>query len=159
MSDRRVDDTTSRHRTRRQSQQGPHVSHHRVFYRKAGLKLEQELGMNPYKFGRINSTDAHTGLAAVDEDNFCDKTSSSEPSPERATHPFVKATKATIMEWEQTASGYAGVWATDNTREALFDAMQGNSSKLRSRLWQGSSVLMPTVLGNDTLSPEIPPRS
>ena len=28
------------------------------------------------------------------------------------------------MGWEQTASGYAGVWATDNTREALFDAMQ-----------------------------------
>ena len=89
-----------------------------------GLKLEQELGVNPYKFGMIGSTDAHTGLAAVDEDNFWGKTSSSEPSPERATHPFVKTANATIMGWEQTASGYAGVWATDNTREALFDAMQ-----------------------------------
>ncbi len=89
-----------------------------------GLKLEQELGVNPYKFGLIGSTDAHTGLSAIDEDNFWGKTSSSEPNPERATHPFVKTANATIMGWEQTASGYAGVWATNNTREALFDAMQ-----------------------------------
>jgi hypothetical protein len=89
-----------------------------------GLKLEQELGVNPYKFGMIGSTDAHTGLSAIDDDNFWGKTSSSEPSPERSTHPFIKTTKATIMGWEQTSSGYAGVWATDNTREALFDAMQ-----------------------------------
>ncbi len=45
-----------------------------------GLKLEQELGVNPYKFGMIGSTDAHTGLATADEDNFWGKTSSSEPS-------------------------------------------------------------------------------
>src|SRR5580765_5738319 len=89
-----------------------------------GLKLEQELGVNPYKFGMVGSTDAHTGLTAIDEDNFSGKTSSSEPSAERATHPFIKTSNATIMGWEQTASGYAGVWATDNTREALFDAMQ-----------------------------------
>ncbi|MCV3243097.1 DUF3604 domain-containing protein [Mesorhizobium sp. ZC-5] len=91
---------------------------------KNGLKLEAKLGVNPYKFGMVGSTDAHTGLSAVDEDNFFGKTSSSEPGPDRATHPFVKAEKATIMGWEQTASGYAGVWATENTREAIFDAME-----------------------------------
>ncbi len=89
-----------------------------------GLKLEQELGVNPYKFGMIGSTDAHTGLAAIDEDNFWGKTSNVEPSATRATHPWVKTPDAVIMGWEQTASGYAGVWATENTREALFDAMQ-----------------------------------
>jgi Protein of unknown function (DUF3604) len=89
-----------------------------------GLKLEQELGINPYKFGMVGSTDSHTGLTTADEDNFWGKTSSSEPSPDRATHPFIKSENATIMGWETTASGYAGVWATDNTREALFDAMQ-----------------------------------
>ena len=91
---------------------------------KNGLKLEQQLGVNPYKFGLVGSTDAHTGLTAVEEDNFFGKTSSSEPGPDRATHPFVKTDKATIMGWEQTASGYAAVWATANTREAIFDAMQ-----------------------------------
>ena len=89
-----------------------------------GLKLEQELGINPYKFGMIGSTDAHTGLAAIDEDNYWGKFTTSEPSPQRATHPLIKAKNGTIMGWEETASGYAGVWATENTREALFDAMQ-----------------------------------
>jgi hypothetical protein len=72
----------------------------------------------------VASTDAHTGLAAVEEDNFFGKTSSSEPSPVRATHPFIKTEKAVIMGWEQTSSGYAAVWASENTREALFDAME-----------------------------------
>jgi hypothetical protein len=91
-----------------------------------GLKLEQELGVNPYKFGMVGSTDSHTALAAVEEDNFFGKISSSEPSAERAMHPFMKNPKLglKIMGWETTASGYAGVWATDNTREALWDAME-----------------------------------
>ena len=93
---------------------------------KNGLKLEASLGVNPYKFGMVGSTDAHTGLAAVEEDNFFGKTSSSEPSAGRAEHPFVsnKTTGLTIMGWETTASGYAAVWATENTRESIFDAMQ-----------------------------------
>jgi hypothetical protein len=91
-----------------------------------GLKLEQELGVNPYKFGMVGSTDSHTALAAVEEDNFFGKISSSEPSAERAMHPFMKNPKLglKIMGWETTASGYAGVWATDNTREARWDAME-----------------------------------
>lgn len=91
---------------------------------KNGLKLENELGINPCKFGMIGSTNAHTGLAAIEQDNFFGKTSSSEPSPTRATHPFVMTEKGIIMGWEQVASGYAAVWATENTREALFDAME-----------------------------------
>src|SRR5687768_8828622 len=74
---------------------------------KNGLKLEAELGTNPYKFGQVGSTDAHTGLTAVEEDNFFGKTSSTEPSAERAMHPFVKSGDTTIMTWETSASGYA----------------------------------------------------
>ncbi len=91
---------------------------------KNGLKLEAELGVNPYKFGLVGSTDSHTGLAAVEEDNFFGKASNSEPSPNRAIHPLVKTPGGVIMGWEQTASGYAAVWATENTRAALFDAMK-----------------------------------
>jgi hypothetical protein len=91
---------------------------------KNGLKMEAELGVNPYKFGMVGSTDAHTALAAVEEDNFMGKTTSSEPSADRASHPFVKTDKATIMGWEQTSSGYAAVWAQENTRESIFDAMK-----------------------------------
>ncbi len=91
---------------------------------KNGLKMEAILGVNPYKFGMVGSTDAHTALAAVEQNNFFGKTSTSEPSADRATHPFIKTDKAVIMGWEQTASGYAAVWATENTREAIFDAMK-----------------------------------
>ncbi len=88
-----------------------------------GLKLEMELGINPFKFGMIGSTDAHTGLATADQDNFFGKTSTSEPNPSRAVRPFLKTEKGTIMEWEQVASGYAAAWATENTRDAIFEAL------------------------------------
>jgi hypothetical protein len=91
---------------------------------KNGLKLEKELGVNPYKFGLVGSTDAHTALAAVEEDNFFGKTTSSEPSAERAMHPFIKTALAKFTTWETSASGYAAVWAKENTRESIFDAME-----------------------------------
>jgi len=88
-----------------------------------GLQIEQDLGINPYKFGMIGSTDSHTSLATADDDNFFGKHSGSEPSPERMQHPFAKFGDLEIAGWETVASGYAAVWATENTREALFDAM------------------------------------
>jgi hypothetical protein len=93
---------------------------------KNGLALEERLGTNPYKFGLIGSSDAHTGLAAVEEDNFFGKTAPQEPSPERMTKTFFKHPKTgvTVMDWEVSASGYAAVWALENTREAIFDAMK-----------------------------------
>ena len=90
---------------------------------KLGLKIEQKVGVNPYKFGMIGSTDSHTGLATAEEDNFFGKHSGSEPSAKRWEHPVGCFGGVCIMGWEQAASGYAGVWATENTREALFDAM------------------------------------
>jgi hypothetical protein len=89
-----------------------------------GMQLEDELGTNPYKFGMIGSTDSHTALSTADDDNFFGKHSGSEPSPDRMEHAFAKFGDLEIMNWETLASGYAGVWARENTREALFDAMQ-----------------------------------
>ena len=93
---------------------------------KNGLKIEQELGTNPYKFGLVGSSDAHTGLAAMEEDNFFGKTTPQEPSPHRLTATFVNNPKTgvRVMDWEVSSSGYAAVWAKDNTRESLWDAMQ-----------------------------------
>jgi hypothetical protein len=91
---------------------------------KNGLKLEQQLDVNPFKFGMIGSTDAHTALAAVEEDNFFGKAAPFEPSPTRATHEFQSLGEIKVMGWETAASGYAAVWATENTREAIWDAMK-----------------------------------
>lgn len=93
---------------------------------KNGLKLEQTLGVNPYKFGLVGSSDAHTGLAAMEEDNFFGKTTPQEPSPHRMMRPFFEnpQTGVKVMDWEVSASGYAAVWAKENTRASLWDAMQ-----------------------------------
>ncbi|MCA9285307.1 MAG: DUF3604 domain-containing protein [Phycisphaerales bacterium] len=90
---------------------------------KNGLLLESRFGTNPYKFGMVGSTDSHTGLSAVDEDNFFGKHAGTEPSPTRMEHPFTKTELGTVEGWESVASGRAAVWATANTREAIFDAM------------------------------------
>ena len=93
---------------------------------KNGLKLEQTLGVNPYKFGLVGSSDAHTGLSAMEEDNFFGKTTPQEPSPHRMTATFINNAKTgvKVMDWEVSSSGYAAVWAKDNTRASLWDAMQ-----------------------------------
>ncbi|MEE1658278.1 DUF3604 domain-containing protein [Microvirga sp. CF3062] len=93
---------------------------------KNGLKLGQTLGVNPYKFGLVGSSDAHTGLAAMEEDNFFGKTTPQEPSPERMLATFFDNPKTNIkvMDWQVSSSGYAAVWAKENTRASLWDAMQ-----------------------------------
>jgi len=88
-----------------------------------GLQLQKELGVNPYKFGMIGSTDSHTGLATAEEENFFGKHSGTEPSAQRIHHPMGKTANGTYESWDMVASGLAAVWARDNTREALFDAM------------------------------------
>jgi hypothetical protein len=91
---------------------------------KLGLMLEEKLGTNPYKFGLNGATDSHTALATADDDNFFGKHAGSEPSPDRLHHPFAKFGDLEILNWETLASGYMGVWAAENTREALWDAMK-----------------------------------
>jgi len=88
-----------------------------------GLQLEQKLGVNPYKFGMIGSTDSHTGLATAGEDNFFGKHSGSEPGPKRWEHPMAETPGGRYEGWAMTSSGYAAVWAKENTRKAIFDAM------------------------------------
>lgn len=90
---------------------------------KLGLKLKNALGTNPYKFGLIGSTDAHTSLATADDNNFFGKAVNVEGGAERWEHPFLTSEKDTVFTWETIAAGYAAVWAESNTREAIFDAM------------------------------------
>jgi hypothetical protein len=88
-----------------------------------GLQLERELGVNPYKFGMIGSTDSHTALATAEEENYFGKHSGTEPSPVRYQHPMAATSNGRYESWEMVASGLAAVWARENTREAIFDAM------------------------------------
>ena len=98
---------------------------------KLGLRVEKKVGANPFKFGLIGSTDSHTGLSTVEENNWWGKVSHHEPSPNRAVDPWLgKSFAETITQAlpitaaEYLASGYAAVWASENTREAIFAAMK-----------------------------------
>ena len=91
-----------------------------------GLLLEASLGANPFKFGLVGATDTHTGLSTPDEDNFFGKFASYEPNPERATHTSKANPELGISykSWQYSAAGVTAVWATENTRGAIFDAME-----------------------------------
>jgi len=91
---------------------------------KRGLVLEAKLGANPYKFGFIGSTDSHTSLATAQEDNFFGKHTGYEPSPTRMNHDMISGPGGKIEGWQPAASGLAAVWAQENTRESIFDAME-----------------------------------
>ncbi|AMO73023.1 DUF3604 domain-containing protein [Sphingorhabdus sp. M41] len=91
---------------------------------KRGLELTLAIGANPFKFGMIGSTDSHTSLATADENNFFGKHSGNEANNKtRALDPQNLGTREGRFGWHYLASGYAAVWATSNTREAIFDAM------------------------------------
>ena len=90
---------------------------------KVGLALEKKLGVNPYRIGFSGATDSHTALSTAEEDNYFGKSTAAEPSPKRMEHPFTKTDLGTFEGYDLVASGYTGVWATENTRAALWDAM------------------------------------
>ena len=89
-----------------------------------GLEQEQKLGVNPFKFGVVGSTDVHNSLTAIEEDNFFGKMPIQEPAPDRWDHVSKQGFGKTRYTWHYMAAGYAAVWATENTREALWDAMK-----------------------------------
>ena len=97
-----------------------------------GLKYEDKLGMNPFKFGMIGSTDSHTSLATTREENYFGKATPVEPGTgeerymEKITGviPSLDGSDVTIRHYQTLASGLAGVWARKNTREAIWDALK-----------------------------------
>ena len=99
---------------------------------KRGLQYEERLGVNPFKFGLIGSTDSHTSLATTEENNYFGKAPMGEPSskPDRFEEKITGFLQEpggpdiTIRHLRTLASGLAAVWATDNTREALWDALK-----------------------------------
>jgi hypothetical protein len=110
-----------------------------------GLSMEEKDGVNPYKFGVIGSSDTHTGAASLQEDNYFGKIGSFDSTPEkRGSVPasflygtLIKLAASDMVEEvdDETyldfsgykywgASGIAGVWAEENTREAIYDGLR-----------------------------------
>ena len=97
---------------------------------KRGLAYEKTLGANPFKFGLIGSTDSHTSVPSAEEDNYFGKVSLLEPGAGETRYEETiigrpnPDKKSQITATRVSASGLAAVWARDNTREALWDAMK-----------------------------------
>ena len=123
---------------------------------KRGLVYEERLGVNPFKFGLVGSTDSHTGLSTAREDNFFGKVSKFEPYLVDGKHneerfndkvtgrvPDPKGRNFDIFHAQTLGAGLAAVWATENTREAIWDAMKrkevyaSTGTRIRVRVFGG----------------------
>ncbi len=113
---------------------------------KLGLLLEDRLGVNPFKFGMIGSSDTHTSMSTTREDNFFGKLPHYEPSAKRQNQMVLRdleTGEVMVSSWETGASGLAAVWARENTRESLFYAMARkevyatSGSRIRVRVFGG----------------------
>lgn len=121
-----------------------------------GLRQQQRLGVNPFKLGMIGSSDIHTGLSTTEEDNFFGKFPTSEPHADRTARPMSSgAERNYFWDWQLGASGLAAVWAKENTRAALFDAMRRREvygttgSRIMLRFFGGWSYKQSDVLRPD----------
>ncbi len=118
---------------------------------KKGLAFERDLGVNPFKFGMVGSTDSHTSLSTTTEDNFFGKATAVEPTSDPARFdekitgylPDPQGRDYSIRHYRGSASGLAAVWARENTREALWDALSRKEvfattgTRLRVRVFGG----------------------
>ena len=93
---------------------------------KLGLAIGKETGANPYKFGLSAATDSHTGLSTTREENFFGKYRKTEPSPNRHDQEVIPAEDSSLRVYtsQEAASGLTAVWAPENTRAEIFDAMK-----------------------------------
>ena len=124
---------------------------------KRGLELEAGMGANPYRFGMIGSSDIHTSLSTPAEDNFFGKTPPDEPNPNRSTHVAKQNESLGLVRygWEYATPGLAAVWAKENTRAAIFDAMMRKETyattgtRIRVRFFGGWDFDAEDALGRD----------
>ena len=96
---------------------------------KLGLELDAKLGANPYKAGLIGGNDAHIGVVTTREDNFFGEFANGLPSPDRWKTPLAMINNdpkkgPLVSVWDEQAAGLGGVWARENTREGIWDALK-----------------------------------
>jgi hypothetical protein len=86
-----------------------------------GMAIEQDIGENPFKFGFVGASDGHIGMSSIEEDNFLGKIATDAKLSVRAES---QAAGLVFPAWDMSASGLTGVWAAENTREAIYAAFK-----------------------------------
>jgi len=117
---------------------------------KDGLAFEKSVGTNPFKFGFIGSSDSHNGASAVEEDNYIGKLGLVDATAEIRMNK-TRPSPAKIF----SAAGLAGVWAKENTREALFEAMERKETfatsgpRIKLRFFAGWDLAIDSLAGEE----------
>ena len=92
-----------------------------------GLRLKEERGINPFRFGLVGATDNHAGSGAPTESDYF--TAGGRPQrgasiPYDPPRPDGSLYSASPLGAIRGASGLTGVWAEENTRESIYDAFR-----------------------------------
>jgi hypothetical protein len=114
------------------------------FFRQAladGMILEDKLGTNPFKMGVVAGADNHSGYSANEENNFHGSHGGTDDTPQKRLNPAIgpDGVAGPVI----SSAGTTAIWAEENTREAIYDAMKskevyGTSGTLiRLRLFGG----------------------
>lgn len=120
---------------------------------KRGLVIEDRVGANPYKFGMIGSTDSHTAMASAEENNFHGKMAI-DSTPETKLKDVIPGTPG----WDMGAAGLVAVYAEQNTRESIFDAMHRKEvyattgPRIQLRFFGGWDYLASDVTASDRVA-------
>jgi hypothetical protein len=124
-----------------------------------GLQMEEAEGFNPFRFGLIGSSDTHNGASQPEESSFSSKIGFADGTPEiRGSIP--RADEEGYVELRLAlwgASGLAAVWAEQNTREAIYDAMRRKETfatsgpRIRIRFFAGYGLPETLAEGEEAL--------
>ena len=129
-----------------------------------GLKIETELGQNPYQFGLIGASDTHVSAPSLSEENHFGKFANDLDLETRGSIPpdgakvWPESPKAgggladLVTAAQYGASGLAGVWAESNTRADIFNAMKNKETfatsgpRMRVRFFAGQNYSSLTLI-------------
>lgn len=96
-----------------------------------GLVVEDETGLNPFRFGFLAASDSHNAGGTFEEDDYAGKVGAADGTPQRRGSAPLDQPNADGSRYAENqaiptfgAAGLAGVWAEENTRESLFNAMK-----------------------------------
>jgi hypothetical protein len=91
-----------------------------------GMILEEKLGSNPYKMGLVGGADSHSAYSNNEEFGFHGSHGATDDTPQKRLNPGMSPSgePAAIV----STAGLTAIWAEENTRASLFDAMKGKET-------------------------------